>query len=118
MPKIPPSLALLTASMFLIAPAFAQAPAKPDTAAVSASAPPTRVDPADARATVAPLIYRSAFEGYRPNAEVQVGAWKDANDQVGRIGGWRAYAKEASQSAASASASRCTCNARHIAWLI
>lgn len=39
--------------------------------------------------------YRSALEGYRPFAEEQPVPWKQANDTVGRIGGWRAYAKEA-----------------------
>lgn len=41
------------------------------------------------------VTYRSAFDGYQPFNDQPVGAWKDANDTVGRIGGWRAYAKEA-----------------------
>ena len=43
-------------------------------------------------------IYRSAWSGYRPFAEENVISWKDANDEVRRIGGWRAYLRE-SQSA-------------------
>ena len=31
-------------------------------------------------------------------------AWKDANDNAARIGGWRAYAREAQAPAAGASA--------------
>ncbi|TDP63102.1 hypothetical protein DES47_105102 [Roseateles toxinivorans] len=62
-----------------------------------------RPDPLDPGAKVPALRYRSAFDGYRPNAEVEVGAWKDANDTVHRIGGWRAYAREASQADAAAS---------------
>jgi hypothetical protein len=44
--------------------------------------------------------YRSALEGYRPFADQEVAPWKESNDNVGRIGGWRAYAREA-QGAAS-----------------
>ena len=40
-------------------------------------------------------VYRSAFEGYRPFADEPVSAWRDTNDTVGRIGGWKAYAREA-----------------------
>lgn len=68
--------------------------------ATSSSAPvgrSVRPDPLDPGAKVPALSHRSAFEGYRPNAEVAVGTWKEANDTVHRIGGWRAYAKEASQ---------------------
>lgn len=43
------------------------------------------------------VTYRSTFEGYQPFNDQPVGAWKAANDTVGRIGGWRAYAKEARQ---------------------
>ena len=38
--------------------------------------------------------YRSSFEGYQRFTQEQVGSWKAANDNVGRIGGWREYAKE------------------------
>jgi hypothetical protein len=56
-----------------------------------------RPDPADPRAAAAALEHRSALSAYR-----RVGgedppplAWRDANDTVARIGGWRAYAREA-----------------------
>ena len=52
-------------------------------------------DPASEEAIIPPLRYQSPFLGYRPQGEVLPLAWKDANDEVGRIGGWRAYAKEA-----------------------
>ena len=39
---------------------------------------------------------RLAFEGYRAHTDEQIRDWKHANDEVGRIGGWRAYAREAS----------------------
>ena len=52
-------------------------------------------DPLDPRATVPPLVYRSVLQDYRPHAEAEVGKWLDTNDRVGRIGGWRAYARQA-----------------------
>ncbi len=56
----------------------------------------TRADPLDAKAATTPLVYRSAFTGYkRLAAESPPLAWRDANDAVERIGGWRAYAREA-----------------------
>ena len=65
-----------------------------------------RPDPADPRAAAAALEHRSALSAYR-----RVGgedppplAWRDANDTVARIGGWRAYAREAQGAAAPASA--------------
>lgn len=52
-------------------------------------------------ATAAELTgaWRSAFDGYRSFADVPVAPWRDVNDTVGRIGGWRAYAREAAQPA-------------------
>lgn len=46
--------------------------------------------------------YRSPFEAYQRFTQEQVGSWRAANDNVGRIGGWRAYAKEARPAAAPA----------------
>jgi hypothetical protein len=43
------------------------------------------------------LAYRSAFARYKPYADQDVSAWREANDGVGRIGGWRVYAREARQ---------------------
>lgn len=37
----------------------------------------------------------SAFSTYRTFVDEPVANWKSANDTVARIGGWRAYAKEA-----------------------
>ncbi|MBL8525752.1 MAG: hypothetical protein JNN20_18880 [Betaproteobacteria bacterium] len=54
-------------------------------------------DPTDARAAVPIVQYRSPFHDYRPLGDNKPLAWKAANDEVQRIGGWRAYAKEASE---------------------
>ncbi len=56
-----------------------------------------RPDPADSRASVPAVQYRSAFDGYRPLGDESIASWKNANEQVGRNGGWRAYAREAAQ---------------------
>lgn len=52
-------------------------------------------DPLDAGAAVPPLVYRSALAGYRALTVVEPMPWREANDQVGRIGGWRMYLREA-----------------------
>jgi hypothetical protein len=56
-----------------------------------------RPDPLDPKAPVPALRYESSLP--RPplaGSEVTLG-WRDANDAVARIGGWRAYAREAQQ---------------------
>ncbi len=54
-----------------------------------------RPDPSDAEAGVPEVSYRTPFEGYRPHRMERIGQWRAVNDEVGRIGGWRAYAREA-----------------------
>ena len=39
--------------------------------------------------------FKSSFSEYMPYAEQSIESWREANDRVGEIGGWRAYAKEA-----------------------
>ena len=56
-------------------------------------------DPADAAAPVPPLTYQSPFGQYRVLGEDRNTPWKEANDTVRAIGGWRAYAKEAAEAA-------------------
>ena len=43
------------------------------------------------------VSYTSPIADYLPFVDEKVSAWKAANDKVGQIGGWRAYAKEAQQ---------------------
>jgi hypothetical protein len=59
-----------------------------------AQAGPAPRDPADPAAQVAASEYQSPFAGYRPFADRGVGPWRELNDEVARIGGWRAYARE------------------------
>ena len=62
----------------------------------SSSHPQTggRPDPADPNAVVPTIAHRSALTDYRRLGEDTVGSWRDANSNVERIGGWRAYARE------------------------
>jgi hypothetical protein len=62
-----------------------------------------RPDPLDPQAVVPRLTHESAFKAYRGQRDEKLRAWKDANDEVGRIGGWRAYAREAQRADAPAS---------------
>ena len=88
-------LAALAALSLMLSPLFppgfvaahAQSPASP-----SQSTPP----PAAASQPAA-SVFRSAFEGYQPYTEQKMAPWKQANENVGQIGGWREYAREASQ---------------------
>ncbi len=43
------------------------------------------------------VSYTSAIANYQPFVDEKVTSWKTANDNVGQIGGWKAYAKEAQQ---------------------
>lgn len=65
---------------------------------------PERADPLDAQARVPAAAYQSPLAGYRRLGEDKPVSWKDANETVNRIGGWRAYAREAQQPDAAASA--------------
>lgn len=44
----------------------------------------------------ADLPYRSTLAPYQRFEDQPVQSWKESNDTVGRIGGWKAYAREAS----------------------
>ncbi len=41
------------------------------------------------------LTYTSPLNDYQAYADQSVQSWQEANDTVGRIGGWRTYAREA-----------------------
>ena len=72
-------------------------------ASLAAPACATRADPSDAKVAVPPPVYRSAFKDYRRPSHDKLD-WRQANDRVGHIGGWREYAREAAAPAASAPA--------------
>lgn len=69
----------------------------------STSAHPA-ADPLHAAAPLPPPDVGPAWADYRRHAEPPRRDWKDANAEVGRIGGWRAYAREAQRTLAPAPA--------------
>jgi hypothetical protein len=52
------------------------------------------------------LDYQPILESYRPFRDETPIPWIRANDDVGRIGGWRAYAREVQGALPAASAAR------------
>ena len=98
-------ITLCTTFAVLVVPAAASAQAEAQAQAPAPQARPAndlRPDPLNAQASVPPLLHESAFTKYRRLTDVPVGSWRDANDTVTRIGGWRVYAREAAQAASPA----------------
>jgi len=79
------------------------AQAQSATPLIAASAVP-RPDPLDVKAGVPALTFESSFSRYRRSGDDKALSWRDANDAVARIGGWRVYAREAQEPASSAPA--------------
>jgi hypothetical protein len=44
------------------------------------------------------LLYQSVFGAYQSYQAQPVSSWREINDEVEKIGGWRAYARETSES--------------------
>ena len=84
--------ALLAAALLL---ATAMAPAQTPGGGAKA-------DPLNPQAEVPALRHDSALARYRQVGEPLPLGWKEANDTAARIGGWRAYAREAAAPASSA----------------
>ena len=104
-PLRPFAAAACTTLLALVAPFAANAQAQAQAQAQvpqARQASNLRPDPLNAQASVPPLLHESAFMQYRRLADVPVGSWRDANDTVTRIGGWRVYAREAAQPASPA----------------
>lgn len=68
--------------------------------AMSAATASTALTASTASST-APLSFDSVLSRYKPMTEQKLGSWKDANDTVTRIGGWRTYLKESETPAAA-----------------
>ena len=51
-------------------------------------------DPLDSAAATPALEYQSPLNAYQPFREPELSNWREANELVGRIGGWRTYAME------------------------
>ena len=67
------------------------------TAQAQSAAQATRPDPLNSMASVPALTYQSSFSQYRRLDDSKPISWREANDTVTRIGGWRVYAREAQQ---------------------
>jgi hypothetical protein len=68
--------------------------------AATAQTPPSaarKADPLDASVAVPAVAYESALSRYRRAGEGKAIPWRVSNDTAARIGGWRAYAREAQQ---------------------
>ena len=72
------------------------------TAHAESAAPGKRPDPLDANARVPTLATPPSLAAYRRLDNSQPIAWREANDTVARIGGWRVYAREAQPAASAA----------------
>lgn len=64
-------------------------------ASAAADTPPARPDPTRIEAEVPALQHRSALQQYRRLTDEPRRDWRAANAEVARIGGWRAYLREA-----------------------
>ena len=62
------------------------------------------MDPTHVDAAVPPLAHHSALLRYRPQSDDARLDWRAANAEVARIGGWRAYLREAQAPEPAASA--------------
>jgi len=56
-----------------------------------------KADPLDASVAVPAVTYESALSRYRRAGGDKAIPWRESNDTAARIGGWRAYAREAQQ---------------------
>jgi hypothetical protein len=78
--------------LFLGSDAHSQPSGTPPPGATPATVARTVADP---EAATKPLAYRSPFSEYRADKAEELGSWREVNDRVGAIGGWRVYAREA-----------------------
>lgn len=79
--------------------------------AAAAQTPPSaarKPDPLDPGAGVPAVAYESAFSRDRRTVDDKAIPWREANDTAARIGGWRAYARDAQQPDPAASAPAAT----------
>jgi hypothetical protein len=54
-------------------------------------------DPLDPQATVPPAAAPAGLRRYRAATTPEPGGWREANERVARIGGWKTYLREAQQ---------------------
>lgn len=59
-------------------------------------------DPSMADSPTPSMQYKSPFKDYRPLGDDKRTPWRDANDEVGKIGGWRVYLRESQEASKAA----------------
>ena len=91
MPPISPVSRSLAVCALLALPGMAQVTPAPASALPATAASAATTQPSTA------LPYASAFEAYLPFSDEKLRPWKESNTTVEKIGGWRAYAKEAAE---------------------
>ena len=91
--RIAANAVLLVASVGAGA-AMAQQPAPQNASAPKPTASGAAAMAPAASAAAGPMVYRSAFDGYKGLTDQPVQSWRESNDTVGRIGGWQSYARE------------------------
>lgn len=74
------------------------------TPALAGAQQKVRPDPADPAAAAPALTYDSAFKTYVPQREVKPAAWKDLNDEMGRLGGHAGHTRGSANPVAPAPA--------------
>jgi hypothetical protein len=79
-------------------------------AALTACAAPVdpslpKAGPLNPQADVPPAVYRSSLADPAQRAADKPLDWRQANEEVARIGGWRAYAREANAPASAPASS-------------
>lgn len=94
--RVPSALPSGARATSLLAPLFVSVLATL-TAQAQTAVPAARPDPLDPKASVPALRYESSFSQYRRLGDEKPISWREANDTVTRIGGWRVYAREAQQ---------------------
>lgn len=72
---------------------WAQTPPASSMALASSPVPSPAVDPLDARSPVPRLSLRSSLSDYRLHKDAAVGPWRQLNDTVRDVGGWKTYAR-------------------------
>ena len=81
-------LSAMAAALWLAAgPGAARAQARPPSV--------QRAEPADPKAAVPQLVYRSSLSRFQAFTEPDDAPWRETNELVRQRGGWRAYAREA-----------------------
>ena len=97
------SMRVCTAAIGLLAPICLLAQPSPDSPALPAKAGlsrgvlPGAVESPQAPAATEPVV----FANYQAYADAPVLPWRESNDRVRQVGGWRAYARQAQSGEAS-----------------